>query len=137
MYIGHGRLDTLPQLHILRDIYKNLMCYHNFFQPVMKTIRKDYIDEFHYLIVFDQAQPLLDRLAQSGVLANVHIEMLFHMRDRVDIIALRERLASNIDQLWHIRKPNNAISVNIFDTLRKDEDNPSVTLSFELTGYTI
>jgi len=103
----------------------------------MKTIRKDYIDEFHYLIVFDQAQPLLDRLAQSGVLANVHIEMLFHMRDRVDIIALRERLASNIDQLWHIRKPNNAISVNIFDTLRKDEDNPSVTLSFELTGYTI
>jgi hypothetical protein len=132
-YIGHGRLDTLPQLTILRDIYKDLMCYHNFFQPVMKTIRKDYIDDLHYRRIFDQAQPPLDRLAETGVLPNVHIEKLFHLRDQIDIIALRERLENKIDQLWRIRKSKNAIRVNIFDTLRKEEDNLSVTLSFEPT----
>lgn len=59
-YIGHGRLDNLHQLSILREIYKGLTYYHNFFQLVMKTIQKVYVDEIHYRRVFDQARPLLD-----------------------------------------------------------------------------
>ena len=132
-YIGHGRLDTLPQLQIVRDIYKDLMCYHNFFQPVMKTIHKDYLDELHYRRVFDRARPPLDRLAETGVIADVHLELLFAMRNQVDILALRERIESNIDHLWRVRTPKNDSPVNIFDTLRKEEDSPSVTLSFEPT----
>jgi hypothetical protein len=130
-YIGHGRLDTLPQLLILRDIYQDLMCYHNFFQPVMKTVNKIYTDEVHYRRKFDQAHPPLDRLAATGVLNDDHLEKLYRLRDQVDIIALRERIESNIDHLWCSRKSQNATSVNIFDTLRKEEDNPLVTFSFE------
>jgi hypothetical protein len=53
-YIGHGRLDTLSQLLGMREIYKDLACYHNFFLPVMKTIRKDYSDGIHYRRVWRQ-----------------------------------------------------------------------------------
>jgi hypothetical protein len=85
----------------------------------MKTIHKDYMDELHYRRVFDRARPPLDRLAETGVLADVHLELLFAMRDQVDILALRERLESNIDHLWRVRTPKNDNPVNIFDTLRK------------------
>ncbi len=130
-YIGHGRLDTLQHLMILRDIYKDLMCYHNFFQPVMKTIQKNYIDEVHYRRVFDTARPPLDRLAATNVITKDHLEMLMYMRDQVDIIALRERLERNITDLWRVKVTKKATPVNIFDTMRKEQDKASVTLSFE------
>lgn len=132
-YIGHGRLDNLPQLLLLREIYTDLVCYHNFFQPVMKTIQKIYIDEFRYRRVFDQARPPLDRLAQTGVLHGAQLEQLLKMRDQVDILALRERLESNIENLWKANSPNAFDSVNIYDTLRKEEDLTLVTLSLEPT----
>jgi hypothetical protein len=130
-YIGHGRLDTLQHLTNLREIYTDLICYHNFFQPVMKTIQKNYIDEIHYRRVFDRARPPLDRLAESNVLTKDNLEMLMYMRDQVDIIALRERLERNITDLWRVKPTKNAAPVNIFDTLTKEEDKASVTLSFE------
>lgn len=130
-YIGYGRLDTLSHLLTLREIYEDLTCYHNFFQPVMKTIQKNYVDEIHYRRVFDQARPPLDRLAEAGVLADAHLERLLNIRDQVDILALRERLDTNINKLWRVRMSENATPVNIFDTLRKEKDNPLVTLSFE------
>jgi len=130
-YIGHGRLDTLRHLLFLREIYGDLTCYHNFFQPVMKTTQKVYVDEIRYRRVFDQARPPLDRLAESGILADAHLERLLTIRNKVDILALRERLEINIHKLWSVRSPKNDIPVNIFDTLRKEKDIPLVTLSFE------
>ena len=130
-YIGHGRLDTLQHLMILREIYTDLMCYHNFFLPVMKTIQKNYIDEVHYRRVFDTARPPLDRLAETNVVTKDNLEMLMYMRDQVDIVALRERLERNITILWRVKPTKIATPVNIFDTLRKEEDKASVTFSFE------
>ena len=132
-YIGHGRLDTLPQLLILREIYQDLVCYHNFFLPVMKTIQKVQTDEIHYRRVFDRARPPLVRLAETGILSEAHVERLFNLRDQVDILALRERLEININNLWSVRTPKNPIPVNIYETLRKEQDKPLVTLSFEPT----
>ena len=118
-YIGHGRLDTLSHLLILRDIYKDLVYYHNFFQPVMKMIHKVQIDEMLYRRVFDCARPPLDRLAETGILTDAQIDSLFSLRDQVDILALRERLENNITHLWCVKTPKIATTVNIFDTLRK------------------
>ena len=132
-YIGHGRLDTLHQLMILREIYKDLTSYHNFFQPVMKTVQEVYVDDLHYRRVFDQARPPLDRLAETGVLADAHRVRLLTIRDKVDILALRERLETNITKLWRVKTPKITTPVNIFDNLRKEKENPSVTLSFEPT----
>lgn len=130
-YIGHGRLDNLSQLFLMREIYKDLICYHNFFQPVMKTIQKNYVDEFRYRRVFDQARPPLDRLAETGVVDNAYLRQLMDLREQVDILALRTRLEINIDKLWRINTLTTAEPVNIYDTLRKEKDLTSVTLSFE------
>ena len=132
-YIGHGRLATLPQLLLLRDIYQDLMCYHNFFQPVMKTIHKVQIDEIHYRRIFDPARPPLDRLAETGILSDTQFDRLFCLREQVDILALRERLENNINHLWRVKPSKNDIPVNIFDTLRKEAEQSLVTFSFEPT----
>lgn len=129
-YVGHGRLDTLAHLAILRNLYEDLSCYHNFFLPVMKTVEKVTIDELHYRRVFDQARPPLDRLAETGILDNTRLDVLFRLRDQVDILALRKRIDHNINDLWKVKTPKQPVPVNIFDTLREEED-PLVTLSFE------
>ena len=97
----------------------------------MKTIQKNYIDEVHYRRVFDTARPPLDRLAETNVVTKDNLEMLMYMRDQVDIVALRERLERNITILWRVKPTKIATPVNIFDTLRKEEEKASVTLSIE------
>jgi hypothetical protein len=83
--------------------------------------------------VFDTARPPLDRLGEANVLKKDNLEMLMSMRDQVDIVALRERLEENITNLWHVKPKKDATPVNIFDTLRKEEDKASVILSFKPT----
>lgn len=129
-YIGHGRLDTLAHLTIMRQLYADLWIYHNFFQPVMKTIRKDYKGEIHYSRVFDAAKPPLDRLISTGILPHKQAEHLLRFRDQVNIFDLRNRLDQSIYELWRVPSSKIAQPVNIFDTLRKEE-NLSVTFSFE------
>jgi hypothetical protein len=119
-YIGHGRLDSLPQLNFLREIYKDLTCYHNFFQPVMKTIHKDYPTPNHCRRIFDKARPPLDRLAETAVFRDLHLDHLLKQREQVDILALRERIERNVDKLWCKKSRVNDSPVNIYDTLRKE-----------------
>lgn len=129
-YVGHGRLDTLAQLSIMRALYEDLCCYHNFFLPVMKTVEKVALDELHYRRVFDQPRPPLDRLAETGILRDTNLEMLFQQRQEMDVFALRDRIDQNILKLWQIKPAKQTIPVNIFDTLREEVD-LSVPLSFE------
>jgi len=88
----------------------------------MKTIQKVYVDEIHYRRVFDQARPPLDRLVEMDVLSDAQIERLLSLRNQIDILKLRESLENNINKLWQIKPRNDTIPVNIFDTLRKEED---------------
>lgn len=129
-YVGHGRLDTLAQLLILRELYEDLWCYHNFFQPVMKTIQKVCTDDFHYRRVFDQPQTPLERLASSGILHPDQMDALYRYRDLTDLLALHDRVESQIAKLWKLPSPKNSIPVNIYQSFIK-EKTASVTLSIE------
>ena len=129
-YVGHGRLDTLAQLLIMRELYEDLWSYHNFFQPVMKTILKICTDDFHYRRVFDQPLTPLDRLASAEILHSDQLDALFRYRDQIDLLALHDRIESQIAKLWKLPSPKSSIPVNIYQTFIK-EKTASVTLSFE------
>jgi hypothetical protein len=94
----------------------------------MKTVEKVALDEIRTKRVFDQPCPPLDRLAASGAVGQPFIDALFHQRDRIDVMALRNRIDKNILDLWKV-KPSSA-PVNIYNTLRK-EMGTSVSFSFE------
>ena len=129
-YVGHGRLDTLEQLTILRDLYQDLSCYHNLFLPVMKTVQKLALDKFRYKRIFDQPRPPLDRLAETGLVDQARLVPIFQHRGQIDIMALWTRIDNNILKLWK-GKPS-SLPGDIYQTLRK-EKRTSVSFSFDLT----
>ena len=82
-YIGHGRLDTISHLLIMREIYEDLTCYHNFFQPVKKTIQKVQVDDFRYRRVFDKARPPFAKHSSSGSLGGNRRSYCYSYREVV------------------------------------------------------
>ncbi len=129
-YVGHGRLDTLEQLAILRALYQRLWLYHNFFQPMLRTIEKVFSDPLHYKRIFDPAQSPFDRLCAQASLPAPTLATLTQLRERTNPIQLRSQIDELITRLW-LPSPTQATKpVNIYHTLRKETD-PSVTFSFE------
>jgi len=129
-YVGHGRLDTLEQLNILRKLYQALWLYHNFFQPVLRTREKVFSDPLHYKRVFDTAMTPFDRLRQRIDLPPQILTTLLHLREQTNPLHLRDQIDELINQLWLTHPSNNKIPINILYTLRKEAD-ISVTFSFE------
>lgn len=130
VYTGHGRLDTLEHLLILRKLYPKLWIYHNLFQPVMRTTEKVYLDELHYRRVFDEAKPPFDRLLSCNVLPTDTLNRLQLLRQQTNPIALRDSIANLITDLWSVEKSKYKNPVNVYQTLRKEQD-ALVTFSFE------
>ncbi|MEE4176964.1 MAG: hypothetical protein V2I46_05590 [Bacteroides sp.] len=128
-YVGHGRFDTLQHLAIMRELYDLLWVYHNFFQPVMRTKEKVYMDEFHYRRVFDQARTPFDRLVKTGRLSPKTQNKLEVLRQKTNPLELRTKIDELITILIGLPENNNKEIINIAHTLRK-EISPSVTLSF-------
>jgi hypothetical protein len=130
-YVGHGRLDRLEQLFLLRQLYAALWLYHNFFQPVMRTQHKIRQDEQHYRRVFDTPKTPFERLCEVETLPPAVLAQLQALRDQTNPLHLRQQIADLIDQLWAVPSHHPAQPVNVYQTLRKEPD-PSVTFSFEL-----
>lgn len=129
-YVGHGRLDSLEQLSILRQLYQALWLYHNFFQPVLRTRQKIFSDPLHYQRVFDTARPPWDRLREALPLPPTNLAQLNALRHQTNPIQLRNSIQDLITQLWLARSVSTTKPVNILHTLRKEADIP-VTFSFE------
>jgi len=131
-YVGHGRLDRLEQLTILRQLYQLLWLYHNFFQPVLRTREKVFSDAHHYTRIFDLAKPPFDRLCQAISLPPSSLAKLRLLRDQTNPLHLRNRIEDLITQLWAVNSDHPVAPVNVLHTLRKESDT-SVTFSFEPT----
>lgn len=129
-YVGHGRLDTLEQLAILRKLYQALWMYHNFFQPVLRTREKVFLDDLHYRRIFDPAKPPFDRLCERLALPADILKSLHLLRQQTNPIQLRNQIDLLITQLWAFPVVDCKKPVNILHTLRKETDYP-VTFSFE------
>ena len=103
-YLGHDRLDTVAQVHLLNEVYDRLWLYDNFFQPVQRMVSKEvYINEAGARRVrrhFDEASPPLDRLLQAQVLSPTRAERLCRWRDTINLVRLRESIYAGIETLF-------------------------------------
>ena len=131
-YIGHDRLDTPAQLKVLRQLYEKLWLYHNFFQPVMRLQEKVYLSPLHYRRKFDQAKTPFDRLKAQNLLNENVQQQLDALRDQTNPLALRLQIDALIARLLSLPNLEPSETVNIFETLIKEQQS-SVTLSSEPT----
>jgi transposase InsO family protein len=92
-YIGHGRYDTLAQVEALNTVYRLLDTYHNFFLPVMRTVR-DKEGVKHTTV----ATPW-ERLKASGALTEDAIAAWEAFRKQIDPLALKRAIEEALDML--------------------------------------
>ena len=101
--VGYDRFETEEDLRLLQLIYEYLHVYVNFFQPVMKLIKKERIDG-RTVKVYDQAtSPYRRVLASEDVdikyklsLTNLYVQQNpVHLRKNIDLI---------VGKLWKIVK---------------------------------
>lgn len=91
-YVGHGRLDTVEQTHLLNLLYEKLGLYHNLFQPVMRLQEKRAKEGASKMQrIYDRAQPPLDRLIAAGVLAPHQQAYLLALRRSINPLACGKR----------------------------------------------
>lgn len=66
-FLGYGRYDTSQQLMVIKELVKLIEVYVNFFQPVMKLLKKERIGN-KVKKRYDTAKTPYQRLRESGVL---------------------------------------------------------------------
>jgi hypothetical protein len=101
--VGYDRFDTEDDLFLLQLIYKYLHVYVNFFQPVMKLIKKERIDG-RTLKVYDQATSPYRRVLASDEVDLVDKMRLMNLYASLNPVQLRQKIDLNVGKLWKIVK---------------------------------
>lgn len=101
--VGYDRFETEEDLRLLQLVYEYLHVYVNFFQPVMKLIKKERIDG-KTIKVYDQATSPYRRVLASDDVAFAHKASLSNLYVSLNPVTLRTNIDLNIGKLWKIVK---------------------------------
>ncbi len=99
--VGYDRFDTEDDLFLLQCIYKHLHVYVNFFQPIMKLIKKERING-KTLKVYDQSTSSYRRVLASDEIDFVCKIRLTNLSASLNPVQLWEKIDLNIGKLWEI-----------------------------------
>jgi hypothetical protein len=100
-YVGHGRLDRLEHLHILRQLCSALWLYQNFLQSLMRTQQKP---AWANSTIGESSTPTppFERLCEIEALPRKVLSRLQTLRRQTNPIQLRQQIAALIEQLWAV-----------------------------------
>jgi len=104
-FLGDVRLDTVQQTRFLNRIYDQMHQYHNFIQPVMRQIAKQWVpnadDSGGYIRRrHDDAQPPVVRLCATETLPVDKRELLLAQRRDLNPLALRRKIHADLQHLF-------------------------------------
>jgi hypothetical protein len=135
-FLGDVRLDTVQQTRFLNRIYDNMHTYHNFIQPVMHQVDKQWIPHsdstggytrrFH-----DDPVPPVVRLCNAGVLSEEKRLELLAQRDAINPLALRRKFYADLQHLFAYPCAAPGESQDIFQTLAYPELFPEALAALE------
>ena len=97
--IGYDRFSTKAAYQALGNVYTLLRLYMNFFQPVLKLVRKvRYGARIHK--IYDHATTPYRRLLSSGVLAEDKKRDLASIYNALNPVKLRQQIIEAVEYLW-------------------------------------
>lgn len=125
-FLGDVRLDTVQQTRFLNRIYDQMHTYHNFIQPVLHQVDKQwvahtdtaggYTRRFH-----DVPVPPVVRLGNSGSLSEEKRADLLAQRDAINPLALRREIYADLQHLFAYPCAAPGESQDVFQTLAYPE----------------
>jgi len=101
--VGYDRFETEEDLRLLQLVYEYLHVYVNFFQPVMKLIKKERIDG-KTVKVYDQAMSPYRRVLASEDVVFAQKASLSNLYVQLNPVSLRKNIDLNVGKLWKIVK---------------------------------
>jgi hypothetical protein len=101
--VGYDRFETEEDLQLLQLIYEYLHVYVNFFQPVMKLIKKERVDG-KTVKVYDLATSPYRRVLASVDVAFSDKVSLTNQYVHLNPVTLRKNIDLNVGKLWKIVK---------------------------------
>jgi len=99
--IGYDRYESQEELEILNNIYDDLRLYVNFFQPVLKLIGKQQVDQ-KTVKRYDKAATPYQRVLASDQVELAVKARLCHQYLQLNPVQLRNRIDEKVAQLWKI-----------------------------------
>ena len=117
--LGYLRYDTPAELELINDLYRNeLLLYKNFFQPVIRLVRKDRVDgriERRYA----KPQTPYRILRESGQLLPEQIKVLDELYHSLNPADLKRRIDQKLKKLYALyeRKKKSSVRVDPYKKL--------------------
>lgn len=104
-YLGDRRFDTVTQTRYLNTVYEKIEPFHNFIQPVMKQIAKEWMpptaDRHGYVKRYhDTARPPVERLCELWGRDTPAAQALLQQRDQINPLQLRRTIYDELDHLF-------------------------------------
>ena len=97
--IGYDRFETQAQYLLLQSIYEDLRLYSNFFQPVLKLISKERVDNKSIKRYDTAATPYQRVLASKNIPLEAKAR-LTNLYVQLNPVKLRTSFDQKVDQLW-------------------------------------
>ena len=101
--VGYDRFETEEELRLLQLVYEYLHVYVNFFQPIMKVIKKERIDG-KTIKVYDEATSPYRRVLASKDVDLKYKASLSNLYVQQNPVTLRNAIDLNVGKLWKIVK---------------------------------
>ena len=99
--IGYDRYNSRAALEALNRVYDLTRLYVNFFQPVMKLVRKTrHGAKVHK--VYDTAQTPYQRLPKTGVFTEAKQQELAAIYHGLNPVLLLKQINENLERLWDL-----------------------------------
>jgi transposase InsO family protein len=120
-YLGYERLDTVVQTNFLNRLYEWMGIYYNLFQPVMRMVEKEIVQEpdgsTRTKRRYDEARTPFERLCETGVLDPTERQRWERLYEQTNPRQLRLQIYRWLDQLCALPSAKAGKTEDIFDTL--------------------
>jgi hypothetical protein len=121
-YLGHERLDTVAQTHLLNQLYDKMDCYYNLFLPVMHLSEKMLIpatDDQPARVRrrYDPSHTPFDRLCDTDAITDSYRQHFVELRQSINPRKLREEIYELRDELFSLPNALADVSENAHHTL--------------------
>jgi hypothetical protein len=130
-YLGDRRYDTVKQTRYLNTVYEDIERFHNFIQPVMKQIdkewrppndtRKGYVKRTH-----DIPRPPVDRLCEIWGKDTPKAQALLTQRAQINPLQLRRAIYRALDHFFAYPNAIPGHVENVFETLADPDRFPDI-----------
>jgi len=112
--LGYLRYDTPEELALIQDLYRHeLRLYKNFFQPVMKLVRKERIGG-HLKRVYDTPKTPYQRLMESNQIAPQAVKELHQLYLSLNPADLKRQIDKKLSRLFELyqKKKKRSLTIN-------------------------